>query len=265
MKLRITSKKSIREWCAKVKQHHPDFFLVLFLFFLFRLMMLMAYSPPCLLYCSDYLFYFDVIALSQQGQFPFVHFWYEFPPIFPFLNLMSYYLAQGTFHNYVSWLATILLFAECGVLTLLYLLACQLHEQGVALKLSWVYAMLFVPFYFWRSTFDSLTAFFILLVLYAFLKRKYWLVNLSLGLGVMVKYVPIILLPTIWRHSNLGRTVQAFITALLIGLIVFGPFFIVSPQFSMASLVAQMQKSSWQTIWALIDGNQETGSFGPLS
>ncbi len=257
--------QSIKQWAIEVKQQHADFLLVLLLFSLFRIMILMVYSPPDLLYSSDYLFYFNIIELSKQGQYPFIHFWYEFPPIFPYLNLVVYNLAQGTFYNYVSWMGVFLLLSECGVLTLLYLLGRRLHGQRVAVKLSWVYAMLFAPLYIWRATFDSLTTFSMLLALYALLNRKYWLANLSLGLGVMVKYIPLILLPTIWRNSNLRRMIQAFGAILAISLIIFGPFFILSPQFSLASLVAQMQKPSWQTIWALIDGNQETGSFGPVS
>ncbi len=31
-----------------------------------------------------------------------------------------------------------------------------------------------------------------------------------------------------------------------------------------ASLVSQAMKGSWETIWALIDGNYQTGNFGPL-
>lgn len=31
-----------------------------------------------------------------------------------------------------------------------------------------------------------------------------------------------------------------------------------------ASWIAQMSKGSWETVWALIDGNMTTGSFGPL-
>jgi hypothetical protein len=257
--------QSIKAWGVRIKQHHADFLLVLLLFFLFRMMMLMAYSPPSLIYSSDYLFYFNVADLSKHGQFPFIHFWYEFPPIFPFLNLAAYYLAQGTFHNYVSWMGAFLLLAECGILILLYRLACRLYKQSDAVKLSWVYALLFVPLYVWRATFDSLTTFSMLLVLYALLNRRFWLVNLLLGLGVMIKYIPVILLPSVWRNSSLSRMIQAFIVILVISLIIFGPFFILNPQFSVASLTAQIQKSSWQTIWALIDGNRDTGSFGPLS
>ena len=52
---------------------------------------------------------------------------------------------------------------------------------------------------------------------------------------------------------------------LLISLIIFGPFALRSPTFTLASLQAQGGKSSYQTVWAIIDGNTTTGNFGPLA
>jgi hypothetical protein len=49
-----------------------------------------------------------------------------------------------------------------------------------------------------------------------------------------------------------------------LSLIILGPFLWLSPTFTWASLQAQVGKSSYQTIWALIDGNWTTGNFGPL-
>jgi hypothetical protein len=47
--------------------------------------------------------------------------------------------------------------------------------------------------------------------------------------------------------------------------LVIGPFFIASPRFTFASLLAQVSKSSWETVWALLDGNLGTGNFGPIA
>jgi hypothetical protein len=37
-----------------------------------------------------------------------------------------------------------------------------------------------------------------------------------------------------------------------------------SPDFTQASLASQYSKGSWETVWALLDGNPGTGNFGPL-
>jgi hypothetical protein len=46
---------------------------------------------------------------------------------------------------------------------------------------------------------------------------------------------------------------------------IFLPFAIASPSYTLASLRSQASKSSWQTVWALIDGNYTTGLFGPVA
>jgi len=50
----------------------------------------------------------------------------------------------------------------------------------------------------------------------------------------------------------------------VIMLLIFGPFAVLSPELTLASLQAQAGKSSYQTVWALLDGNLTTGNFGPL-
>jgi hypothetical protein len=39
---------------------------------------------------------------------------------------------------------------------------------------------------------------------------------------------------------------------------------LISPKFTTASLLSQSSKGSWETVWALIDGNLSTGNFGDL-
>ena len=45
-------------------------------------------------------------------------------------------------------------------------------------------------------------------------------------------------------------------------IVVYGGFYLASPEFTRASIVSQFKKGSWETIWALVDGNYQTGSFG---
>lgn len=246
-------------------RRHPDGALILILFFTFRLMMLMVYPYDYLTVYGDYQHYFNVAAMSDQGYLPFIHYWYEFPPIFPYLNLAVYWLAGATYKNYVVLMGLVLLMAETGILLLLYHLADHLHGREKAIQLAWVYTALFVPLFFWRGTFDSLTTFLMLLALYALLRQKSRLLALSLGMGVMVKYIPGVLLPTVWRARGLKAMLGALAGVVVVGALLFGPFLLISPEFSLASLQAQSRKASWQTVWALVDGNPGTGSFGPLS
>jgi hypothetical protein len=104
-----------------------------------------------------------------------------------------------------------------------------------------------------------------LLALYSLAKNKSKLLALAVGLGVMVKYLPIILLATIWRAKGFKAACFYGAATLVISLLIFGPFALRSAPFTLASLQAQAGKSSYETVWALIDGNTTTGNFGPLA
>jgi hypothetical protein len=228
-------------------------------------MILLAFPPENLIFYGDYRHYFNLADMTRQGFYPFVHYWYEFPPIFPYLNIGIYTLAGQQLKNYIPILAFVLLLVECGNLYLLYRLALTLHGPARGVKIAWIYTALFIPVFFWLGNFDALTTFFILLALYGLIKHRNILLALALGLGAMVKFLPVLLLATIWRARGLKATLIYAGAVLFISLLIFGPFALRSPRLTLASLQAQAGKSSYQTVWALIDGNYTTGNFGPLA
>lgn len=242
-----------------------SFALILSLFFTSRLMMLLAFPPENLITYGDYQHYFNLADMIRRGFYPYFNYWYEFPPIFPYLNIAVYTLAGQQLKNYILLLAFALLLIECGNLYLLYKLALTLYGRTSALTITWIYTALFIPIFFWLGNFDALTTFFILLALYSLITNKPKMLAAALGLGTMVKYLPIILLATIWRARGFKPAVRYGLAILIISLVIFGPFLLTSPDFTLASLRAQAGKSSYETIWALIDGNTTTGNFGPLT
>lgn len=253
----------------------PNILLVLSVFFSSRLMMLLAFPLENLIVYGDFQYYFKFAGLSaaggcalftgsRQGCYPFIDYWSEFPPIFPFLNLGVYYLAQQQFKNYVFMLSFVLLLAECGNLYLLYRLALALYGRARAINTAWIYAALFVPVFFWLGNFDALTTLFILSGLYGLVKSKNKLLALALGLGAMTKFVPLLLVATIWRKRG-GRAALIYgAAAAAISLLILTPFLLTNFEMTLASLRAQAGKSSYQTVWALLDGNDTTGNFGPV-
>jgi hypothetical protein len=85
------------------------------------------------------------------------------------------------------------------------------------------------------------------------------------GIGAMVKYFPVLVLLPVWRFRRDWR--QAMTYAVTVGAVcaaVIVPFLVASPSYAMASLRAQLSKTSWQTVWALADCNLGTGIFGPV-
>ncbi len=241
------------------------FFLLFILFFTSRLMLLLAFPPENLIVYGDYQHYFNLAEMTRQGFYPYLHYWYEFPPIFPYLNIAVYQLGGQQFKNYILLLAFVLLIVECGNLFLLYRLALILYGQARAITIAWIYTALFVPVFFWLGNFDALTTFFILLALYSLINNKRSLLALALGLGAMVKFLPVILLATIWRVKSLKSALGYGLAALGLSLLIFAPFAWLNPTMTLTSLRAQAGKSSYETVWAIIDGNYTTGNFGPLS
>lgn len=243
----------------------PDFLLALILFLTSRLMLLMAFPPENLITYGDYQHYFNLAGMTRQGFYPYLHYWYEFPPIFPYLNIAVYLLAGQQLKNYILLLAFVLLLVEGGNLYLLYRLAGTLRGPVQGVRVAWIYTALFVPVFFWLGNFDALTTFFILLGLYSLIKNQRVLLAIALGLGAMVKFLPAILLATIWRAKGWRVFLIYGAATLLISLLIFGPFLLANPTLTLASVQAQAGKSSYQTLWALLDGNWTTGNFGPLN
>jgi len=79
--------------------------------------------------------------------------------------------------------------------------------------------------------------------------------------GMLFKWFPGLLLASVWRFHRPGWAGRS--TAAAIGLVVgvLAGLYLVSPQMSLASLKAQSSRSSWETAWALLDGNLSTGAF----
>ncbi|MCS7259354.1 MAG: glycosyltransferase 87 family protein [Anaerolineae bacterium] len=231
-----------------------------------RLMILMIWPAEQLTHYGDYHFFFRLAALSEIGHWPFVHYWSEYPPLFPLLvNLPLYWLSGGVFKNYVVLLGITLLACEVGCLYLLYSLARAGYGQARALRSVWIYAALYVPVFIWLGTFEALVSLFVLGGIGAWLRRRDGLAGLCLGLGAMTKLWPLGLLALAWRAGGWRSVWRSGLVALSVCLVFLAPLYILSPEFTVASLLAQASKSSWQTVWALLDGNlSNTGNFGPL-
>ena len=79
-----------------------------------------------------------------------------------------------------------------------------------------------------------------------------------------MKFVPALIFAAVIRFRG-GRTslkfgMIAFVTVALVYL----PLFSINAELASVSLRAQFEKPSYQTIWALVDGNYQTGNFGSV-
>lgn len=247
-------------------QPRDSFWLILSLFIGFRLMMLMAWPAETLTRYGDYQYYYNLAALSEIGLLPFLDYWSEYPPIFPFLSVALYQLSAGMFKNYALLLSLTMLAFETGSLVLLYRMASASRHRSHATWVTGVYVVLFIPVFIWLGTFEAMTVFFVLLTLFALRRGQSWLAGIAIGLGAVIKVLPILLLATIWRTLGWRAALVSGLWAVLLCLVVLGPLLILSPDYTLASLQSQGSKSSWQTVWALLDGNAaNTGILGPVA
>ncbi len=233
------------------------------LFFFSRLVLFLTLIPNSWRGVGDLNQYFNVGGLNG---WPFINYWVEYPPILPFFNSLTYRLASG--NTFIFDLIQCLVFALAGAacLVLFRRLASLLWDEQAATRRTVIFFGLLVPLPYTWWYMELLPVSLMLLALYASLRQKpARLTGLAVGLGALVKWFPVFVLPAIWRYLSRRRALQVTAFALASVLLVFGALYIVSPVMTRASLVSQPSRSSWQTLWALIDGNFTTGEYILLS
>jgi hypothetical protein len=242
--------------------HRERLTLVVVLFFALRLMMLATFPADNLTLFGDYVYYYELAAYSDQGYLPFIHYWSEYPPVFPFLSVGIYQLAHlfgGGYHVYVQLMGLLMLGVNTGNLVLFLRLARQLHGDEAAERLGWVYSVLFVPLIYTWWNFDALTVFSLLLTFELLLGGHERWSAVAMGVGALIKLVPLLAFPAVVRTRPWRRwLVYGLVVAAVIGAVVV-PLLWVGGPVAWASFRSPTGWSSWQTVWALLDGNLRTG------
>lgn len=258
-----------------------DFRLLLILFISFRLMLLMVYQPIVLddgqergiAAGGDRQYHYALSELTADGFWPFVDWWSEFPPVWYLLTTTIYQL-QGENVNYTGWsmaLSLVLLAFEAGNLILLRRIGAHLYGEVTGMTLAWIYALTVAPMVFMYWNFETMVAFFLLLGLWLMLRKRHNASAMAVAVGALTKFTPALLFGALLRFRD-RKTVIQYI-AIAVGLFA-GAYALLlfnaaandaDPRFVTTSLTAQFGKASYQTVWALIDGNYITGNFGSVA
>ncbi len=247
-------------------RHFP---VLLLLFVGLRVVMLAAHDPNGLMDYGEFDNFYKFADITRAtGGLPYLDYWMEYPPLFVWPNLGLYYLLtvwRGLpEHSYYYVLGLIVLLADVGNLVLIRRLGERLYGQAYGLDIAWVYALLGVPLVFLMWNVEPVVTFFMLLGLLLLLEGRDGRSALAIAAGALIKVMPGLLTPVVWRFRPPKKAVLYTVLLAVLGIGAYLPFLILSPTFALASLRAQAGKSSWQTVWALIDGNFTTGNFGPL-
>ncbi len=248
--------------------------ILLYLFVSFRLMILLVYQPlsslgPGFTAFGDFQHYYNLAALSSQDKLPYRDYWYEFPPVFPIISLSVYGLvsARGPadFTSYATLFGLIMIAFDTGNLLLLKRIGSRLHGDSTGLALAWIYALLAVPLVFSFWTFEPMVAFFILLSLAWLVEGEDTRSAVAAAFGALTKLFPLVVLGAVWRFRPPREAIR--FTVIAVGLTALGLLAIlaVAGPFGLPSLLAQFNKASYQSPWALIDRNYKTGNFGPIA
>lgn len=242
--------------------------LILVLFVAFRLMMLATFLPDDLTRFGDYPYYYALARLSDDGHLPFIHYWSEHLPVFPLVSIAVYSLSRlvsgGSYEAYVYLFGATMVAFDTGSLWLFLRLAERIWGEKRALRLGWTYSLLFVPLIFCWWTFEGMTAFFILLALYLLLEGREGGSAVAVGLGALIKLVPVLLLPVVMRTHPWRRWLRYCLVAAVAVVAVASLLLALGGPFALASFRSVAARSSYETVWALLDGNLETGILVPI-
>lgn len=256
-----------------------DFWLLLALFTSFRLLTLFLFRPGGFIRdWSDFDTFLGVVALSDFSLYPFLDFWLEWPPLVPWLGVAAYQLSlllppwsDDPRLWFILILGTVFVLFEVGNFVLIYRLANKLFQSSATVtRVLWFYVGLFPPVYAMLGFFDGVALFFILLALDLMLSDRRMGSAVAIGVGFMVKIVPMLMLPValrrLWyqyRHDNREARIEMGIYGVVLGLTVMAilaPFIILpaldddGTQWWTISFQSMLGRSSWETVWAVGEG-----------
>lgn len=237
----------------------------------FRLGTLLLLRPGGFVYdFSDYGWYRQVAQLTNEGFYPFIHFWMEYPPIFPWLNVLLYRLSlllppafdPRLWHHLLLGL-TLLPF-DLGILVLLHRIGSAVGGRAFGTWCASVWSLLFVPLYTWAGWFDSMAVFFLLLAVWLILENRPLATGLVLGAGFMIKLSPILpVVVAVQRFRTPGSPARGWLSRAngvmagsLGGVVTLlsAPWLLTRPDLFVVTFKNLVGRSSWETVWALLDG-----------
>ncbi len=250
---------------------------ILLLFVIIRLVIIFMFTPEGWfnLY-TDAFSYYHAAQQSEQGYLPDINMWYEYPPL-------SAYWVQGiyaftrqilplgdfesfTFDFFARLLRLSLLIPECGILILLHRIAHKVYGMVQANWMAWVYSSLSAPLFYMIFSHQNIAVFFTLLSLYLYLNHRRLGSAAALALGILAKLTPAFLLGPLVRDMwPAWKKGVVFIGATAAGVAIgYAPFIIMGGgRWVWASFTALARGHSYDTPWAILDGNWGPGGYGP--
>jgi hypothetical protein len=217
---------------------------------------------------SDFDYYFALGQLSDRGNYPFLNFWSEYPPLFPWLAVGIYRLAAlvGSGPPPISFFEPLLRAAllpfEVGNLLLVYQLARTLRDRTWATRAAWTYTALFAPQFVWLGWFEPLPVFTTLVALSWLLNGRPGRAGAACGLGIVAKLLPGLVAVVALRHAvgwpperkRLLTYVRFLAPCAAVTALCCAPVAAANPNVFAVSVRSWLGRPAWESGFALLNG-----------
>ncbi len=151
---------------------------------------------------------------------------------------------------------------DAGNLVLVRRIGTRLYGAGTGMALAWVYAVSLAPLVLIWWDFEPMVAFLLLWSVAALIERRDIRSAAITAVGALTKFTPLLILGAVWRFREARSALRYSLVSVGIFALVYLLLFAQNSAMTLPSLTAQFDKASYQTVWALIDGNYKTGNFG---
>lgn len=234
------------------------FGLIFVQFVLLRLGLALLWRPTGLFERgSDVGAYEQRARLALQGLQPYLDYWVEYPPVFPWiasgLKLLSVPLG-GDESAFQVLFSLMMVGFEAGILWLIYAIAVRVWDGPRGLVAAAAYAALFYPIYIANRHFESIAVFFLLLGMYLVIRERRHTATLALALGVLTKLFPVAALPALLAGQSWSARARLVGLALAAVGGALAPLAVLGREFFVASFQNMLMRPAWETVWALADG-----------
>ena len=252
-------------------------------------------------HCEFGNYLYHLLRLSSLDAFPFIDYWLEYPPVFPWIALGIYRLdvlllgREVGPAGFAASAGAFLAIVETLNLLLIFSIAKEIRGHRFAMRCATAYALLLYPMVAMLGYFDGFALLAILTAVWAMIRNNATLAGIATGVGIMTKIVPVLLVfPAIKyvarRHRgeqvepgpdddldtyavgagagppawDWNRLVHYFGTMLLTVGALAAPFIPVKAEYILMPLRVMQERPGWETLPALANGRTGFGYVGPM-
>lgn len=217
---------------------------------------------------GDIPFYFELVSMSDDGWYPSLHFWTEYPPLFPLLitGLYRELLLLGLHQpqQFATAFSSVFTAVELVNIALVYSLVRRAKGERASRWAAAIYAGCPTLVSVSSGWFDPLAVLFTLAAVRALGSKRATTAGVLIGLGILTKIFPGVLLLAApialgWRGaSRLGAAMLATLAIVIV------PLAAIRPDLLLATVVSMVTRGPWETLPAIVSGYYGWGLQPPL-